>query len=153
MSVQVAKAELDKIVGWLRAFQDAQAVLDVLANIEQVTSETNARLDAVRAELVAAEDKLRVARETSGTLLSHAKSMVAEAEAAGKAAVESAKEAADKLRREADDELSAIKTEIADKRAELDELAPLVASAQAELDDINGKLLAAKEAYRKALED
>lgn len=151
MSVQVAKAEIEKMINVLSAYQGAKQVLDVLANIDQVTSETYAKLDAAKADLAAAEDKLRVSRETSETLLAHAKAIVAEAQVAAAATAESAKHAAATLRREADDEISALKIGVADKQAELADLQALVAAARAELNEIDGALATAREAYRKAL--
>lgn len=149
VNIQQAASAFGKMTRVVKAFEDTKLVLDVLLNAEQVANEVEARTEQAREDLVKAQKALAGTRETNQTLDAQAKALVAEAKEeavvmrrAAKAYVTRTQQTADKMLAAAGERLTGLKTtETA--------LQTATEKARLELDEINGKIEAAKKAARE----
>lgn len=135
-----------------QVFQNAQAVLAVLTNADQVGRELDAAIARKREELEQALRDVTAARETAQTLDAQAKSLLAEATASAELMAAEAKRAA----KASADELAARQAEgdklLADQAAMIAEGQKSIDTMRAELVEIETKLQAAEAARRAVLE-
>ena len=149
VNIQQASAALDKMAGVARAFVDARKVLDVLLNADQVVKEIRVRTEKAREDLSEARKALAVTRETAQTLEAQAKSIMAEAKDEAAKARRAVKAYVTRTQRTADEKVAAAEERAKAEAMREARLKKSIERAQAELDEINKKIAAAKKAARE----
>lgn len=146
-----AKSELDKMARFAKAFEDASAVVDLLANQDQVATETEARRDAAAAELArlkGEQDKAKAALEKTEQ---HAMKAVADARAEAQDIRDKAKAAAKKATDAADKKALEAEAKCALEEARLQSLQADRKDAEKELADLTKRIDEARATARKLL--
>lgn len=145
-SAAEARTELGRGLRIFQAFQAADRVLAVLENAEQVTAERNKaadsatqRLEAVKAELSAAEESRDQARQ-------EARDIRADAKAAAANMLDAARAEATQITRAAQERLAELTRESEEIAALQAEARKLLQEAKAELADVQERAAKAKQA-------
>ena len=146
-----AVAALGQLVGFATAIRDAQAIIDVLQQSAQIASELDAAVAAKRADLDKATADLVAARETVATLTAHADAIVAQANADADAAKKAADLYVTRTQAAANEQFQQINDAILLAQNELGQLKADIVDEQKALDEITGKIQAAKEAAKALL--
>jgi chromosome segregation ATPase len=130
-----------------RAFEHAQAAVDMLASYDQATRDLTARVEQLRAEVQAVEAALAIAQESKERAEGEAAEIVRDATFRAEQIAAGAKEQADAVKAAADAAKDEAAAAIADAQAS-------VASARGDLVQVNDDIVAAQaklDALRAAI--
>jgi chromosome segregation ATPase len=152
-TISEAVAAFEQMAQLGRALQSAGIVLAVLQNAEQVKAELDAAVAAKRAELEQATQELAAARSTADTLLTHAKDIVAQAEAAAQAAHEAAGAAVAETNERGARDAAQAREALAALQTQIDAAQTELVARHADLDKVNADIAAAKHAAKIMLAD
>lgn len=152
MHASEIQSELAKMARFAKAFEGAQAVVDALANLEQLERERRTALKRADDELVEATQKVAAARETARTLTTGAEAIMADAQVKAKALVDNATAHGQSILTELQSKADALSASISVLQAQKDEIQATIKKVQAERVEEEKRLALAREAVRKALE-
>jgi phage shock protein A len=153
VNLQAAASEIGNMVRAFRAFSEAQNVLDVLANHEQVARESKAAAEVARTDLDKATGDLEKAKADAVDIRKKAKDAVTAAESKAATMLADATEKAEGMVAAAQMRVSDLTDEVAMLGDQAKALRNTVAEETGRLEALQQRLNLAQEARRKALEE
>ncbi len=151
MSPDEILVEVQKGLRVYKAFAEAEKIVLGVQNAAQVERETQARVDALRKDVAAAESTLADVRRAAAGANMTAAATIADATARAKTIVADAKSAAESVRASATEAADAVRLETEKARERLTETRAAANAAEVELAALTDKLKTAKAEIAKLL--